>query len=62
VVIEEVAKGEGKFYHTYCVVSDRLEKTGGKWLFAERYFHVAYLDFSPFTGDSHALPASLSSV
>lgn len=55
-LIEEAAKGGEKFYHNYCVVSDRMEKVDGRWLFAERYFHFAYLDFSPFTGNAHALP------
>ena len=58
-LIEEAAKGGEKYYHNYCVVSDRMEKVDGKWLFAERYFHFAYLDFSPFTGNAHALPPVL---
>ena len=33
-LIEEVAKGEETFYHNYCVVSDRMERVDGKWLFA----------------------------
>ena len=59
-LIEEAAKGGGKYYHNYCVVSDRLEKGEGHWLFAERYFHFAYLDFSPFTGNAYVLPPVLS--
>ena len=59
-LIEEAAKGGEKYYHNYCVVSDRMEKIDGKWLFAERYFHFAYLDFSPFTGNAHVLPSVLS--
>ena len=59
-LIEEAAKGGEKYYHNYCVVSDRMEKVDGKWLFAERYFHFAYLDFSPFTGNGHVLPLVLS--
>ncbi len=59
-LIEEAAKGGEKFYHNYCVVSDRMQKVDDKWLFAERYFHFAYLDFSPFTGNGHVLPAVLS--
>ena len=58
-LIEEAAKGGEKYYHNYCVVSDRMEKVDGKWLFAERYFHFAYLDFSPFTGNAHVLPPVL---
>ncbi len=60
-LIEEAAKGGEKYYHNYCVVSDRMEKIEGKWLFAERYFHFAYLDFSPFTGNAYTLPDPLVS-
>ena len=59
-VIEEAAKGGEKYYHNYCVVSDRMEKVDGKWLFAERFFHFAYLDFAPLTGNAYALPDVLS--
>lgn len=58
-LIEEAAKGGEKYYHNYCVVSDRMEKIDGKWLLAERYFHFAYLDFAPFTGHAHVLPPVL---
>ena len=61
-IIEEAAKGGDKYYRNYCVVSDRLEKIEGKWLIAERYFHYAHLDSSPFTGDSFELPSALPSV
>lgn len=59
-LIEEVAKGGEKYYHNYCAVSDAMEKVNGKWLFSERFFHFVYLDFSPFTGNAHALSNSLS--
>ena len=61
-IVEEAAKGGEMYYHNYCIVSDRMEKVEGAWLFAERYFHFAYLDFSPFTGNAHILPNPLPSI
>jgi hypothetical protein len=58
-LVEEVAKGGDKYYHNYCAVSDAMEKVNGTWLFSERFFHFIYLDFSPFTGNAHALPDPL---
>ena len=52
----EAGKGGDKYYHTYGIFSDAMERVDGKWLFAERAWHFAYLDFSPFTGNGHALP------
>lgn len=55
-LVEEVAKGGDKYYRNYGFFSDAMEKSDGKWLFRERAFHYAYLDFSPFTGNAHVLP------
>ncbi len=58
-IMREVGKGGEKYYHNYGVCSDAMEKVDGKWLFSERAWHFAYLDFSPFTGTGYALPDPL---
>ena len=59
-IMREAAKGGEKYYHTYGIFSDAMEKVDGKWLFAERAWHFVYLDFSPFTGNGYALPNPLA--
>ncbi len=58
-IMREAGKGGDKFYHTYGIFSDAMERIDGKWLFSERAWHFAYLDFTPFTGSGHALPTPL---
>lgn len=55
-IMREAGKGGEKYYHTYGIFSDAMERVNGKWLFSERTWHFAYLDLSPFTGTGHALP------
>ncbi|MGI4831799.1 MAG: nuclear transport factor 2 family protein [Janthinobacterium lividum] len=59
-IMREVGKGGDKYYHNYGMFSDAMEKVDGKWLFTERTWHFAYLDFSPFTGTGYALPSSVT--
>ena len=58
-IMREVGKGGDKYYHNYGIFSDAMERVDGKWLFTERAWHFAYLDFSPFTGTAYALPNPL---
>ena len=58
-IMRETGKGGEKYYHVAGMFFDSLEKINGKWLFAERTWRFAYIDFSCFTGNGHALPASV---
>ena len=55
-LVREIGKGGDKYYNNYGYFSDAMEKIQGKWLFAERAYHYAYLDFSPFTGKGYSPP------
>ena len=58
-IMRETGKGGEKYYHVAGIFFDSLEKIDGRWLFAERCWRFAYIDFSPFTGNGHALPVSM---
>lgn len=58
--VQEMLKGkDGKtFQNNAAMYDDRLEKVGGKWLFARRTYHYIYFDESELPGKAFALPAN----
>ncbi len=58
-LIHEAARGPGEsYYRNHCLSTDRLRRNGTQWLFSGRIFHYLWLDTTPFSGDSVALPAA----
>jgi SnoaL-like domain len=55
-ICHEAARGPGEsYYRNYCVSSDRLKRSGDRWVFTNRTFRYLWLDTSPFTGDAFPL-------
>ncbi|MDN5856368.1 MAG: nuclear transport factor 2 family protein [Actinomycetia bacterium] len=49
----EAARGPGElYYRNNGVWTDHLRRTGDGWRFTNRSYHLLWLDFSPYTGDT----------
>ena len=58
-VCHEAARGPGEtYYRNHGIFTDRLRRSGDRWLFSSRSYDYLWLDLSPFTGDVFKAPAA----